>query len=104
MNNCSCNCKGKCTCKDKHPNHKEQIPNLNRAIGQLEGIKKMIEQRRYCPDIITQLKASKNAIASIESSLLSHHLNFCVRQAFDNKNEEEIEKKISEIISLFKKY
>lgn len=35
--------------KSENPNHKHEIPRLNRAIGQLEGIKKMIEEQRYCP-------------------------------------------------------
>lgn len=42
--------------KSENPNHKHEIPRLNRAIGQLEGIKKMIEEQRYCPDIIVQLR------------------------------------------------
>ena len=41
----------------ENPSHKQEIPRINRAIGQLEGIKKMIEEQRYCPDIIIQLKA-----------------------------------------------
>ena len=57
--------------KSENPNHKHEIPRLNRAIGQLEGIKKMIEEQRYCPDIIVQLKAVRSAIKHVENVLLS---------------------------------
>ena len=60
--------------KSENPNHKHEIPRLNRAIGQLEGIKKMIEEQRYCPDIIVQLKAVRSAIKHVESNILKTHL------------------------------
>ena len=44
-------------CESKHPDYSKLIPRINRAIGQLGGIKKMIEERRYCPEIIMQLRA-----------------------------------------------
>ena len=53
--------------KSENPSHKHEIPRLNRAIGQLEGIKKMIEEQRYCPDIIVQLKAVRSAIKHVEN-------------------------------------
>ena len=54
----------------KHPDYKHEIPKLNRAIGQLEGVKKMINEHRYCPDILTQLKAARCAIKAIEKNIL----------------------------------
>ena len=45
--------------ESKHPCHKAEIPRLNRVIGQLEGIKKMIEEQRYCPEILIQLNKAK---------------------------------------------
>ena len=54
----------------KHPNHNEQFPRINKIIGQLNGIKKMIEENRYCPEIITQLKAVSSACQSVEALLL----------------------------------
>lgn len=68
--------------KSENPNHKHEIPRLNRAIGQLEGIKKMIEEQRYCPDIIVQLKAVRSAIKHVESNILKTHLEECVLSLF----------------------
>ena len=73
--------------KSENPNHKHEIPRLNRAIGQLEGIKKMIEEQRYCPDIIVQLKAVRSAIKHIESNILKTHLEECVAKSFSDSEE-----------------
>ena len=43
--------------EEHNPSHLENIPRLNRIAGQIEGIKKMIEDGRYCPDILSQLRA-----------------------------------------------
>ena len=59
----------------KHPSHNEQLPRINKIIGQLNGIKKMIEENRYCPEIITQLKAVSSACQSTEALLLEKHLS-----------------------------
>lgn len=81
--------------------HREQIPRLNRAIGQLEGVKKMIEDNRYCPDIIIQLKAVRSAIKRIESNILKIHLEECVASSFSDK--EYARGKIDEIKNLLDK-
>ena len=68
--------------KHRHPCHKQEIPRLNRVIGQLEGVKKMIEELRYCPDILIQLRAARSAIRAVESNILKTHLQSCVAQSF----------------------
>lgn len=85
----------------QNPSHKKEIPRLNRAIGQLEGIKKMIEEQRYCPDIIIQLKAVRSAIKHIESNILKTHLEDCVVASFMDK--EDAKQKILEIKNLLDK-
>ena len=59
---------------EKHPSHIENIPRLNRIAGQIEGIKKMIEDGRYCPEIISQLRAVRAAVKAVESNILQKHL------------------------------
>jgi len=88
--------------KEKHPNHKTEIPRLNRTIGQLEGIKKMIEEQRYCPDILIQLKAVRSALKKIESNIPTTHLNHCVANSLSNK--EDAEQKIAEIKKLLNSF
>ncbi len=86
---------------DNHPCHKAEIPRINRAIGQLEGIKKMIEDKRYCPDIIIQLKAVRSAIKRVENNILKTHLQDCVAASFSDN--EDAKHKIEEIKNLLDK-
>lgn len=87
-----------------HPCHVQEIPRLNRAIGQLEGVKKMIDEHRYCPDIIIQLRAARSAIKAVESNILKTHLQSCVAQSFDSASQEEKEEKIKELKELFDRF
>lgn len=91
----------KCTCEN-HPNHCANIPRLNRISGQIEGIKKMITEERYCPEIISQLRAVRAALKSVESNILQAHLQNCVAQSFSS--EKDRNEKIEELKNLFIKY
>jgi CsoR family transcriptional regulator, copper-sensing transcriptional repressor len=88
----------------QHPSHQEQIPHLNRVSGQVEGIKKMIEERRYCPEILNQLRAIRSAIKSIELRILDTHLSSCVTEACLSQDQNEQRKKIDEIRELIKRF
>jgi DNA-binding FrmR family transcriptional regulator len=83
-----------------HPDHSSEIPKLRRIKGQLEGIEKMINDRRYCLDVIIQIKAARAAMNSLENSLLKTHLKGCVADAFKAKSSMESEIKIEEIVDL----
>lgn len=85
-----------------HPDHSEQLSKLNRVEGQVAGVKKMIEERRYCTDIIQQVRATRKALASIEAALLEAHLLGCVSGAIESGNKLEKETKIAEIMQIFK--
>jgi CsoR family transcriptional regulator, copper-sensing transcriptional repressor len=91
-------------CTNQHPSHSEELPNLNRVSGQVEGIKKMIEHRRYCPEILAQLRAVRAAIKSIELRILDTHLSECVTQACHSQDTQEQRKKIDEIRELIKRF
>lgn len=87
---------------DKYPSHIDNIPRLNRIAGQIEGIKKMIEAGRYCPEIISQLRAVRSALKSVESNILQKHLQHCVAQSF--ASTEDKEQKIAELKTLFDRF
>jgi CsoR family transcriptional regulator, copper-sensing transcriptional repressor len=87
----------------KHPDHSAEVKRLHRIIGQLEGIKRMIEEQRYCPDILVQTKAAGSALKALETSILGRHMNHCVSAAFEAKNKTESQKKIDELMDLFTK-
>lgn len=85
-----------------HPDHTQQLSKLNRVEGQVAGIKKMIEERRYCPEIIQQVRATRKALAAIEGTMLESHLLNCVSGAIESGNKAEKETKISEVMQIFR--
>lgn len=91
-------------CTQTHPDHSKQISRLNRINGQIDGVKKMIENKRYCPEIIIQLKAITSAVKSLEAKILEEHLSACVNDAFNSKDKKEKQRKIDELVELFSRY
>jgi len=95
--------KDKNSCCNQHPDHSKQLSRLNRASGQIEGVKRMIKERKYCPDIITQLQAVRSAIKAVEANILDSHISECVRGAVTSSDKKEVSKKIEELIKIYKK-
>ncbi len=87
----------------KHPDHKATLTRVNRIEGQVRGIKNMIEDGKYCVDILTQIKSIRSALKSLEHVILESHLNSCVMKAIKSGSEKDSEEKISEIMELLKK-
>ncbi len=83
-----------------HPEYDDQIPGLNRIEGQVKGIKRMIENRRYCVDILTQIKAAKAALHRVEQEVLKKHMQHCLKNAVEAKDEAKIQEKIDELMLL----
>jgi DNA-binding FrmR family transcriptional regulator len=79
------------------------LKNLNRVEGQVRGIGKMVEDDRYCIDIVTQIAAAKAALSRIESDLLRQHLGHCVHRAMNSKNATEQQKVIEELVGVFRR-
>lgn len=88
----------------KNPNHASEVGKINRAIGQLEGVKKMIEDGRYCVEIIQQLKAARSATKNVELSILKRHMQMCLIKAVKNQDEQELLIKIDELQNLIKNF
>ena len=78
-------------------------PLLRTARGKLEGVLRMIDENRYCMDIVTQLQAVESLVHKAQREVLRAHLNGCVRDAFENGDEQAREQKIDEIIKLIDK-
>ena len=78
-------------------------PLLRTARGQLEGVLRMIDENRYCMDIVTQLQAVESLVHKAQREVLRAHLNGCVRDAFENGDEQAREQKNDEIIKLIDK-
>ncbi len=87
-----------------HPNHDNQLVRLKKVEGQVRGIQTMIQERRYCMDLLSQIRAVTGAMRKIESGILESHLQHCVNDAISSKSKKEAEVKIKEIIRLFEKF
>lgn len=85
-----------------HPDHTGDIPRLRRMIGQLEAVERMIRERRYCPDIIQQLRAANSAGKSLEAEILKRHLGSCIRTAARSKSTGVFEEKLEELLEMIR--
>jgi len=80
-----------------------KINRLNRIAGQVRGIAQMIEDDRYCMDILHQMQAVKSALAKVESQVLKDHAACCVAEAIASGDEDEQREKFEELVVLFEK-
>lgn len=83
-----------------HPDHVDNLVSLRRIEGQVRGVQKMIEDRKYCIDILTQILAIKGALSRVEENILDKHLRNCVTKAVEGTSEEEKQQKMDEILKL----
>ena len=79
---------------------KARLARLGRIEGQVRGVARMIEQDRYCIDVLTQIRALRAALDKVEQDVLSEHLNHCVVHAFAAGDEAERRGKIDELIEV----
>ena len=84
--------------------HGEQIVLLKKIEGQIRGIQKMIQEKRYCVDIITQIHSVIGALYRIENEMFKKHIDNCVTKALGGKSDAEKEKKINEVIDLISRF
>ncbi len=64
----------------------------------------MITEQRHCPDILTQLRAVRSAIRTVEANILETHLKSCVAESMASGNAKDAQKKIEELKDLFKRF
>lgn len=79
------------------------INRLKRIEGQVRGVIKMLEDERYCIDVLTQMQAVKSAMARAESEILKDHAAGCVNAAIQSGNETSQREKVAELVDLFDK-
>ncbi len=100
MENCNNNCKDCQRIKHRSASEKKKLQNrLNIILGQVKGIQKMIEDERYCADILIQISAVDKSLKSLGNCILKEHLRTCVVEEIRNDNLEIVD----EISSLFEK-
>jgi DNA-binding FrmR family transcriptional regulator len=80
------------------------LSRLARIGGQVRGIARMLDQDRYCIDILDQIQAIKAALRKVEDEVLRNHSAHCVAHALDAGDAKDARKKFSELIELFSRY
>ncbi len=86
-----------------HPAHDGTLNRLSRIAGQVQGIRRMVEDRKYCIDIVTQLQATCAALRAAELQILQTHMSHCVHDAFESGSSEEAHQKMEELLRVMKK-
>jgi len=85
----------------KNPCHKDKLTSLRRIEGQVRGFQNMIEEGKYCVDILNQIKALKNSLITVEGKILKTHLRECIKDSLNGSNDFDL--KIDEIMKTMKR-
>lgn len=83
-----------------HEPKSKLLNRLNRIEGQVRGVSKMVEEGRYCIDVLNQIEAVRAALGRVETEMLKTHLNHCVESAIVSGDKAEQRKKAAELIAL----
>ena len=87
----------------EHAIHRKSLPQIE-AIGEkLCEIARMVENERYCVDILAEIRAAKAALDVVENMILGDHLEHCVQAAVNAGDEAERERKIAEVMNVMKR-
>ncbi|MDZ7628732.1 MAG: metal-sensitive transcriptional regulator [Parvularculaceae bacterium] len=87
-----------------HDANKPVIKRLARIEGQVRGVAAMVEDGRYCIDILDQVQAIKAALRKVEDVILKNHSAHCVEAAIKDGDEHGQREKFSELVELFGRY
>lgn len=82
----------------------KSLARLKRIEGQVRGVARMLEEDRYCIDVLTQLSAVKSALGAVEREILKDHSRHCVAHAIDSGNAADQHEKMNELIELLAKH
>jgi DNA-binding FrmR family transcriptional regulator len=83
--------------------HLENKTRLARIEGQVRAVGRMIDDGEYCIDIITQIQAARSALQSVSKIILEKHLKHCVSDALEQRDEQDVEQKLEEIMTVIKR-
>lgn len=86
-----------------HEGKLSKVRRLNRIAGQVRGVARMIEEDRYCIDILHQIQAIRSALARVESQVLKDHAACCVAEAIASGNAQDQRAKFEELVDLLER-
>jgi DNA-binding FrmR family transcriptional regulator len=76
------------------------LKRLNRIAGQVRGIARMVEEDRYCIDVVTQVSAVRAALARVEGEILKDHVGNCVEHAITIGDRDQQRRKVAELVDV----
>lgn len=76
------------------------VKRLNRIEGQVRGLTRMVEQDRYCIDVVTQIAAVRAALRKVEEEILRDHVAHCVEHAINSADKSDQRRKIEELMAV----
>jgi DNA-binding FrmR family transcriptional regulator len=74
---------------------------LRRVEGQVRGVQKMVEEERYCPDILIQMSAIHESLRAVERALMKDHLQHCATEALRSGDAKQAQRTYDELTELF---
>jgi DNA-binding FrmR family transcriptional regulator len=77
------------------------LKRLRRIEGQVRGLMRMVDEDRYCIDIVTQISAARAALRKVEEEILQDHVAHCVEHAISSGNKAEQRRKVAELMEIF---
>jgi DNA-binding FrmR family transcriptional regulator len=77
---------------------------LRRIEGQVQGIQRMVEEEKYCVDILLQLMAVQGAVEQVQKLVLAQHIESCVSDAIRSGNARDRQKKVDELLEVFSRF
>ncbi len=80
----------------------DAIHRLKSIAGHVNGIVRMLEEDRYCIDVIKQIQAAQTALARVSESILDSHLRTCVTTAIQGDDQAERERMLKEVVEVFR--
>ena len=87
----------------RHEKKPKLLNRLRRIEGQVRGVARMVEEDRYCIDVLTQLQAVRAARSRVETEMLKDHLGHCIESAIVRGDQTEQRQKASELIELLER-
>ncbi|HSI39396.1 MAG TPA: metal-sensitive transcriptional regulator [Xanthobacteraceae bacterium] len=84
----------------QHATRTACLKRLNRIEGQVRGLSRMVEEERYCVDIVTQVAAVRAALKRVEEEVLRDHVAHCVEHAIASGDRDEQRRKVAELMAV----
>lgn len=84
----------------RSPTKEHVLKRLSRIEGQVRGLSRMVEEDRYCIDVITQVLAVRAALKRVEQEVLRDHVGHCVEHAIRSGDAEDQRRKVSELMDV----